>query len=102
MFGSKKGKNIQVGIGSSNNKDPYLAAKEAAEEALKECGKQPKFSIVYTNSEFDQKQILKGINEVLGKDWVGSSVDKQISHKHEFDKDNVITILSLVVCKSQI
>lgn len=94
MFGKKKNKNVKVGMGSSKLTDPYKAAIEAAKEAIKEFGKEATFSIVYTNSNYDQKEFLKGCNEVLGKNWVGSTVDKQISSKYEFNPETTITILS--------
>jgi hypothetical protein len=95
MFGLKKNKNVQVGMGASKNKDPYLAAKEAAKEAIKNLDKEATFSIVYTNSEFDQNLILKGINEILKDKWVGSSVDKQISSKYDYDKNLVVSVVSI-------
>jgi hypothetical protein len=88
-------KNILIGIGVSKDKDSYVAATQAAEQSIKECGGQPTFSFVYTNSNFDQKKILLGINEFLGKNWVGCTVDKQISSKSPYDEDDVVTVMSL-------
>ncbi|MBI4232463.1 FIST C-terminal domain-containing protein [Candidatus Peregrinibacteria bacterium] len=68
-------KKIRVGIGTSQDKDHYDAAKKAAQMAIKECGGKPTFSLVYVDSRYDPKKVLKGINEVLGTQWVGCSVD---------------------------
>jgi hypothetical protein len=88
-------KNFSIGIGSSNNKNPYQAAKLAADEAVKLCGKVPVFSIVHTNADFDQKEILKGINEVLGTKWIGCSVDKQILSSAPYSVDTVVSVVSI-------
>jgi len=72
------GTNISVGIGTSSNKDSYKAAVEAAEMAKKECGGEPTFSIVYVDSDYKPKEVLKGINKILDKKWIGTSTDSQL------------------------
>jgi len=86
---------ISVGVGASNLKDAYKAAKAAAKQAMDDCGNIPTFSIVYVDSRYNPQQILKGINEVIGKNWVGCSVDKQISSKTSYSKDTVVSVLSI-------
>jgi len=89
------GKYISVGIGSSKNKDPYKAGIEAAQKALSQIDKEPTFSIVYTNAAADQNEIVKGINEKLGKNWVGASADKQFDSESAYDKDTVVSVLCI-------
>ncbi len=86
-------KTISVGIGYSLNKDPFNAAVEACKKAIGECGK-PDFSIVYTNSEYTQKEFLKGANSVLGTNWIGVSTDK-IFTNDGYSPDITIAVLSI-------
>jgi hypothetical protein len=88
-------KNINIGFGFSNDKNPYNAAKQAATKAIKEFTKEPTFTIIYTNSAFNQKEILNGINSVLGKkNWVGISVDKIINSEFGIINDFTVFVLS--------
>ncbi len=89
---SKK-KLLNLGIGFSKKKEAYAAAVEAAQMALKKTPKA-KFSVVYTNSMYDQKEFLKGVNKVLGKNWVGISTDKIFNSETGFDPELTISILS--------
>ena len=91
----KKGKYITVSMGTSKNKDPYKAGKEAAEESISGLDKNPTFSIVYTNADYDQREIAKGINDALGTKWVGASADKQFNSEFGYSKDTVVSVLSL-------
>src|SRR3989338_5294097 len=91
----RKGKHITIGIGASKNKNSYKAGKEAAEESVKDFNKKQNFSIVYTNADYNQKDIAKGINSVLGKDWVGASADKQFDSEFPYSKDTVVSVLSM-------
>ena len=91
----KKAKKIEVGIGYSKLEDSYAAAIEAARMALNKCSSVPKLSLVYTNSKKDQKQILKGINEVLGKNWVGISTDKQYNNELGYDPTLTVSVLCI-------
>ncbi len=90
-----KGKYITVGIGSSSNPDPYAAGKVAANEAIAGFDKIPTFSLVYTNAAFDQAKIAKGITEVLGKNWVGASADKQFNSEFPYSDGTTVSILSI-------
>lgn len=87
-------RNILVGIGNSKKKNPYEAAKEAVAEALQTCPK-PTFSIVYTNSDLDQNGFLKGLNEILGTNWVGCSADKMFNSKAGYDPELSISVLCM-------
>jgi hypothetical protein len=89
-----KQKNIKTSVGTSTNKDPHKAAVEAASKALKKC-KNPSFSIVYTNDQYDQKQFLAGVNEVLGTNWVGISTDKIFTGETGFDPNLSIAVLCI-------
>ncbi len=90
-----RGKYISIGIGSSKNKDPYKAGIESAKECIKQIGAKPNFSIVYTNSKFDQDKIAAGINATLGTSWVGLSADKQFTSNHAYDKNTVVSIFAI-------
>ncbi len=95
LFDFRRRSNLSVGIGSSSNEDPYLAAKEAAKISLsKEKKIEPTFSIVYTDPRADQNEIARGINEIIGKNWAGASVDKQISSNVVEDKNTVVSIIT--------
>lgn len=92
---SKKGKYVNVGVGSNQEEDSYQSAKLAAEEAVKECGKTPTFSFVYVDSRHDPEKVAKGINEVLGKNWVGCSTDRQFSNKLVMSEGKTISVMSI-------
>tara|TARA_Y100000310_G_scaffold139131_1_gene138362 strand:- start:16766 stop:18076 length:1311 start_codon:yes stop_codon:yes gene_type:complete len=68
---------LKVGIGTSINEDAVLAADEAAKAAIQQCGGKPNFSIVYVDSKYNPKKVLKGFNGHLGKNWIGCSTDSQ-------------------------
>ena len=83
----EKGKNIQVGIGVSKLDDPYEAAKDAVEQAIKECGTDnPKFSIVFASSEFDPYKVAEGIQTKLdGNHWIGCTSDRELNSKTGYE-----------------
>jgi len=88
------GKRILVGMGHSCSKDPYKAAGEAAKKALKSCPK-PDISIVYTNAYYEQEEFLRGINDVLGSNWIGISTDKIFTSHAGYDPKITIAVLSI-------
>ncbi len=90
------GKYVSVGLGTSTNKDSYKAAKEAAEKAVKECGKKASFAIIYIDSSYDPQKVAKGLKEALKQmPFVGISADKQFNHKDGYFKNPVISVLCL-------
>src|SRR3989338_7999784 len=72
--------NLVVGIGCSKNKDGYVAACDAASQAIKQLGgKKPTISFVFYAGEYDPKVLNKGFLKVLGKtEFVGGSTDAVI------------------------
>jgi len=86
---------IITGIGNSKKTDSYLAAKEAAQQAIQGFTVAPDFTIVYTDSSCDPEGVLKGINEIIGTNWIGVSTDKQFSNKSEYDPSTKISVLTL-------
>lgn len=86
--------NIKVGIGISRNKDHHKAAVEAAQQSLVQCPK-PNLSIVYTSTEGDQKEFLRGVNEILGTNWIGVSTDKIFNSAGGYDPKIMISVLSI-------
>ena len=92
------GKYISVGTGVSFDSDSFKAGKEAAEASLKKTGnKKGTFSIVFVDSRYSQpEKILEGINSVLGKNWVGCSVDRQFNNKDGYIEKKAITVTTLV------
>ncbi|RME54132.1 hypothetical protein D6777_04765, partial [Candidatus Woesearchaeota archaeon] len=90
----KQLRHIKLGIGTSFNEDPYKAAIEASNAAIEDCGYMPMFSLVYVDSRYDPKKILKGVNSVLGSNWMGCSVDTLLNSQKGF-MDNGITVVSI-------
>ena len=78
-----KGKNISVGIGVSDLQDGYQAAISAAKQAAMQSskGKKPSFSLVFVSSKYNPQidKVVKGINTVLGKNWIGCTTDKELN-----------------------
>lgn len=70
-------KRLFVGRGLSQNKDSYLAAKEATQNALKELkGKKPTISFVYYVGDYLPDQINKALKENFkDSDYVGGTAD---------------------------
>ena len=95
MFGKAKEKNINVGTCVSSKESGVDAAKEAAEVAVKECGMQPDFSIVYVDSRYNPDEICGGINSILGTNWVGCSTDRQFSDKMTIAKEKTVMVMSI-------
>ncbi len=77
---STNGKYINIGLGSSNKDDGYEAAKDAAQQAIKDKAEKPTMTIVYADSKYDAEKIAKGINEVIGTNWIGTSTDTQFTN----------------------
>lgn len=76
----EKGKNVYAGVGISGNDDSYLAGKEAAEMAVKECGKSPDFAFVFCGSNFNANKINEGLKEILNDcKYIGSTTFGEIS-----------------------
>ncbi len=92
---SKKSKYVNVGLGTNQTEDSYQAGKTAAEEALKECGKQPTLSFVYVDSRHNAEQVAKGITEVLGANWVGCSTDRQFSNKLPVSEERSVSVMCI-------
>ncbi len=90
-----KGKYVTIGIGYSKNKNPLKAGEEAANESINGFTKEPTLSLVYTNADYDQSEIASGVNKVLGKNWVGTSADKQFNSDFGYSKDTVVSVLSI-------
>jgi hypothetical protein len=87
----KKEKNVYAGTGISKKDDPYEAGKEAAEMAIKKCGKAPDFALLffshekYGGSEENAKKLVKGADDAFKAanphcKWVGCSSKKEISN----------------------
>lgn len=58
-------KNVYAGVGISGNDDSYLAGKEAAEMAIKECGKEPTFGLVFVSERYDHEKLVKGLDTIF-------------------------------------
>ena len=84
-----------AGIGFSEKKDGYAAAKQAAQAAIKNLTKSPNFTLVFVDSALDPKKVLKGTNEVLGKNWVGISTDKQFNKANGYSPKTSVSVLAL-------
>ncbi len=83
MESGYKGKNISVGIGISDLQKGYQAAISASKQAAMQSSKgaNPSFSLVFVSSKYNPqiKEIVKGINKILGKNWIGCTTDKEIN-----------------------
>ncbi|MFT4309871.1 MAG: FIST signal transduction protein [Candidatus Woesearchaeota archaeon] len=91
-----RGKHITIGLGTSDMSNGYDAAKYAAEKSIFLFEKPRTFSIVYASSNLDPKEVLRGINEVLGEnDWVGASADRQFSTIAPYSDKTSVTVLSI-------
>jgi len=93
-----KGKNIHVGIGVSNLEDGYKAGIEAAQQAAKQAasGEYPTFSVVFVSSEYNPQiqQVVKGINRILGTEWIGCTTDRELNSVRGYS-EGTIEVLSL-------
>ncbi len=83
MESGYKGKNISVGIGISDLQEGYQAAISASKQAVMQSSKgaTPSFSLVFVSSKYNPqiKEIVKGINKILGKNWIGCTTDREIN-----------------------
>ncbi len=85
----KKKSNIMVKINYSDGADDFKSGEGVATKNLIELNENPTFSIAYINSEADGREITKGINKVLGNNWIGISVDKSFISKLGFNKSKI-------------
>ncbi|HLC37874.1 MAG TPA: FIST N-terminal domain-containing protein [Candidatus Norongarragalinales archaeon] len=92
------GKYISVGVGTSFNSEPFKAGKEAAEASLKNAdAKKGTFSIAFVDSRYSNpEKILEGINSVLGKAWIGCSVDRQFNDEEGYIENKAVTVTTIV------
>lgn len=83
MESGYKGKNISVGLGVSDLQDGYKAGISAAKQAAMQSSKgaTPSFSLVFVSSKYNSqiKEVVKGINTVLGNNWIGCTTDKELN-----------------------
>ncbi|MCK4492042.1 MAG: helix-turn-helix domain-containing protein, partial [Candidatus Altiarchaeales archaeon] len=81
-----EGKNVYAGVGISKNDDPFEAGKEAAEMAVKECGKEPIFGLVFVSERYDHEKLVKGLDMIFkdvpycGCTSLGEVTQRGISH----------------------
>jgi len=92
MFSKKY---LKSGIGQSTSRDEKEAVNEALGGALKDLDGDNNFAIVYTDSTLDQGKIAKEVNAIIGKHWVGMSVDKHFSSKHTYDTKTTLSVLCI-------
>ncbi len=88
-----KNKNIQVGMGVSDLEDGYKAGMEAAKQAAKKAsqGEYPTFSIVFVSAKYNPQieRVVKGVNKILGKDWIGCTSDKELNSIRGYSGDTI-------------
>ncbi|MBN1502400.1 FIST C-terminal domain-containing protein [Candidatus Woesearchaeota archaeon] len=94
-MGKKNSSKIKVSIGVAKGKDTYQTALKAAKDSLDGL-RGATFSILYADSNYDEKEILKAGNEILGNTWIGCSTDTQLTSTHGFEQGtiSVLTISS--------
>ena len=64
----------RVAVGVSNNKSSLEAGRQLSESALKQLGSSPDFAFVFSSDNFNQDDLMKGVNEVLpGVKMIGGS-----------------------------
>jgi adenylate cyclase len=81
-----------IGIGISNNHDPYIAGIEAATSAKKGCD-TPDIAIVFASIQYDQNKILQGISSIINKNIIfGCSSYAEISNVG-ISKNSVVVFL---------
>ncbi len=92
------GKYLNIGIGTSDLNDGYEAAVNAAKSAALSCykGKPPTFSFVFISSKYNSqiKEVLRGINKILGQNWIGCTTDCELN-SIEGCKNGSIEVLSI-------
>ncbi len=84
---------LLVGSGMSVNTDAYLAAKEAAQQALTSLnGKEPTISYVFFSGNYDPYGLTKGLKEILkDTEFVGGLGGSVIYDDKVIDKGVVVT-----------
>lgn len=92
MFG-RKSKYFHTGIGHSTSRDEVLAVEEALTFARENFKDEATFAIIHSDSILDQDKIAKALNAEIGKNWVGSTVDKQFNSESEYDEKATLSIL---------
>jgi len=88
-------KRVFVGDGFGYADSPYLAGKQAAQEAKKKCGGKPTFGLVFVSAKYeDIEKVVKGINEEFkGVPWIGCTSYKEINKSGVLDKSVVCIAL---------
>jgi hypothetical protein len=90
---SYHGKNISIGIGVSDLENGYDAAVSAAKQAAMQSsqGGSPTFSIVFVSSKYNKQieKVVKGINNILGTNWIGCTTDREINSVLGFSEGTV-------------
>ncbi len=83
---------LLVGNGMSANTDAYLAAKEAAEQALAKLnGKEPTISYVFFSGDYDPYELTKGLKEILkDTEFIGGLGGSVIYDDKVLDKGIVV------------
>jgi hypothetical protein len=70
---------LTVGVGRSSDKDPFVAGREAASEALRKY-KSPDVLIVFGAMSFDHRRLLAGVTSITGDiPMVGGTTAGEIS-----------------------
>ena len=89
---SSENTTMLVGSGMSVNANAYLAAKEAAQQALTKLnGKDPTVSYVFFSGDYDPYELTKGLKEVLkNTEFVGGLGGSVIYDNKVLDKGVVV------------
>ncbi len=89
-------KNISVGIGTAHGSDSYQTAKKAIQNAVENLHQKPNFALLFADSNYNEKEILRAGNELLGTNWIGSSSDTQLTSIEGYEQGaiSVMTIAS--------
>ncbi|MBW2976121.1 FIST C-terminal domain-containing protein [Candidatus Woesearchaeota archaeon] len=86
--------NLLVGIGIARGEDSYSTALKATQAAVKGLNKKPTFAIIFADSNYNEKEILKAGNKIFGTNWIGSSTDTQFTSVGGY-KTNTITVVAI-------
>jgi hypothetical protein len=87
---------MKFGIGTSSRKKARLAAKEAAEEAVQKLGgEKVKCFIIHATANYEQQELLMGINEVAPEaEVVGCSSEGVITQEGSEEGMYTISVLA--------